>query len=85
MAVYYTRVYLLRALYIYVMRARAYNIVLANCQQRVYRYFFYRKNSRQYPTPPMSPKHHLFARPKSSVMQSTRNPITVVTSGILLY
>lgn len=47
--------------------------------------FFCRKNSTQYPTPPMSPKHHLFIRPKFSVMQSTRNPITVVGSDILLY
>ena len=46
--------------------------------------FFYRKNSTQYPTPPMSPKHHLSARQKSPVMQSTRNTITVVESVILL-
>ena len=46
--------------------------------------FFYRENSTQYPTPPMSPKHHLAARPKFSVMQSARNSITVVESIILL-
>ena len=46
--------------------------------------FFYRKNSTQYPTPPMSPKHHLSTRPKFSVMQSARNTISVVESVILL-
>ena len=46
--------------------------------------FFYRKNSTQYPTPPMPPEHPLSTRPKFSVMQSTRNSIPVVESAILL-
>ena len=63
---------------------RAYTKVFPYCQVRVSGYFFYRKNSTQYPTPPMSPKHPLPTRPKFSVMQSTRNSITVVESVILL-
>ena len=63
---------------------RAYTIVFTNCQARVYGYFFCRENSTQYPTPPMPPKHPLPTRPKFSVMQSTRNSITVVESVILL-
>ena len=63
---------------------RAYTIVFAYCQVRVYRYFFCRENSTQYPTPPMSPEHPLSTRPKFSVMQSTRNTIVVVESVILL-
>ena len=46
--------------------------------------FFCRENSTQYPTPPISPEHHLSTRPKSPVMQSTRNTIVVVESVILL-
>ena len=47
--------YLLSALYTYMMRARAYTKVFTNCQVRVYRYFFIGKilhNTPPHPCPP---------------------------------
>ena len=54
-AIYCARVYLLRALYIYMMRARAYTKVFPNCQVRVRGIFFIGKilhNPPPHPYPP---------------------------------
>ena len=77
------RLFIARIIHIDIAGARVYQSVY-QLSIKGLSIFFYRKNSTQYPTPPMSPKHHLSTRPKISVMQSTRDTITVVESGILL-
>ena len=77
------RLFIARIIHIYDESARVYQSVY-QLSSKSLSIFSCRKNSTQYTTPPMSPEHHLFIRPKFSVMQSTRNTITVVESVILL-